>query len=275
MLMHHWVTRLVGATLVVALLSAAVPQIAQAKTPGKTYCFLGTCHRVLTLNETKARVGRPISLQTSFYDNCSSDRFNPCGLTSSGEPFNASRADNAASPILPNGTVILVRNPGNGRTAILRINNAGPYWGKRTLDVSRGAADALGFRKRGVAKLEVQIVSAPTQSEATYSRNRRYAKVAGPVGSFSSLSAAGTQIAAMTGSTGSKSPTTVAAIYPQRSSSSPGSPSNQTANVASNGIERTWLKTAMTFKPSTVEVREAMLTSSRLSKALPKPAKLR
>ena len=57
---------------------------AEAKTPGKTYCFRGFCHRVLTLAETQADVGKTALLSTSNYDDCKRDRFNPCGLTSSG-----------------------------------------------------------------------------------------------------------------------------------------------------------------------------------------------
>ena len=29
----------------------------EAKTPGSTYCYYGTCHRVKTIEETKALVG--------------------------------------------------------------------------------------------------------------------------------------------------------------------------------------------------------------------------
>ena len=48
---------------------------------------------------------------------CRRDRFNPCGLTASGEAFRPNDADNAASPIYPEGTVLLVRNPSNGEAA--------------------------------------------------------------------------------------------------------------------------------------------------------------
>lgn len=168
-------------------ISILTPATAEAKTPGKTYCFHGVCHRVNTIPEMVALVGRDSILKTSFYDDCERDRYNPCGLTSSGEKFRPLDADNAASPIYPNGTVLLLRNPANGVTAVVRVNNAGPYWGKRKLDVSRGVAEALGFKKRGVADLEVRIVSAPTLAEARYKKNRRYAAVPGPIGQYASL----------------------------------------------------------------------------------------
>ena len=64
---------------------------------------------------------------------------NPCGLTSSGAAFRPGLADNAASPLLPDGTVILAYNPKTGDASVLRITNAGPYSGDRKLDVSRAA----------------------------------------------------------------------------------------------------------------------------------------
>ncbi len=161
-----------------------------AKTPGKTYCFGGVCHRVLTLAETRARVGKKTTAVTSYYDDCRSDRFNPCGLTSSGAVFRPGKADNAASPIYPNGTKLLVFNPRSGRAAVLRVNNAGPYKGRRTLDVSRGAAAKLGFRHAGVARLIVKVVKAPTRAEARYRARRTYAPVPGYIGRFDSFGAA-------------------------------------------------------------------------------------
>ena len=167
-----------------------LPYTASAKTPGKTYCFNGICHRVNTLQEMSELVGKDQTFKTSFYDDCKRDRFNPCGLTASGEVFRPNDADNAASPIYPEGTVLLVRNPANGQSAVVRVNNAGPYWAKRKLDVSRATAEKLGFKKRGVAKLDVRVVAAPTKEEARYKKNRHYDAVPGPIGSFASLDAA-------------------------------------------------------------------------------------
>lgn len=178
------------AIAVLATLGPAAAPDAEAKTPGKTYCYNGICHRVNTIPEMVTLVGRDTTFKTSFYDDCKRDRFNPCGLTSSGEVFRPNDADNAASPIYPNGTVLLLRNPSNGMSAVVRVNNAGPYWGKRKLDVSRGVAEKLGFKKRGVADLQVRVVSAPTLAEARYKKNRRYAAVPGPIGTFASLDSA-------------------------------------------------------------------------------------
>ncbi|MEQ1714871.1 MAG: septal ring lytic transglycosylase RlpA family protein [Hyphomicrobium sp.] len=191
-------SRQIVAALLASVLPVLIPAAAQAKTPGKTYCFNGVCHQVKSLAETVSLVGREESLTSSFYDDCKRDRFNPCGLTSSGEKMRANDADNAASPIYPDGTVLLIRNPATGQAASVRVNNAGPYWGKRRLDVSRGTAEKLGFKNKGIAKLQVKVISAPTKQEARYKKNRRYDAVPGALGTFASLEAAqGAMVIAM------------------------------------------------------------------------------
>lgn len=188
----RWAARLLAIPAIAAMGSSLVVSGpgAVAKTPGKTYCFHGVCHRVLTLAQTRHRVGRRHSVTASFYRHCKVDRYNPCGLTSSGAVFRPSRADNAASPIYPNGTKLLVWNPSNKRAAVVRIDNAGPYWGNRTLDLSSAAASKLGFRHRGVARLTVQVLSAPTRRQARYRRHRVYPRVAGYIGRHRSLASA-------------------------------------------------------------------------------------
>ena len=178
-----------------ALLTSGIAEPVEAKGPGARYCFYGTCHRVKTLAETRALVGKEMRLVASYYDSCKKDRYNPCGLTSSGEVFHPDTPDNAASPILPDGTVVLVRNPANGQTAVVRINNAGPYWGNRKLDLSRAAAERLGFRHRGIAELEVRVVKAPTPAEARYRKGRRYDPVPGHIGRFASADEAHVAVA--------------------------------------------------------------------------------
>jgi rare lipoprotein A len=195
-----------AALFVIGLFGAGIGGLtsssAVAKTPGKTYCFDGVCHRVLTLAETQRRVGTREKAVASFYDDCRRDRNNPCGLTSSGAVFRPGAADNAASPIYPNGTKLLVFNPRNRKAAVVRVNNAGPYSGRRTLDLSRAAAEKLGFRNSGVARLVVQVIKAPSAQEARYKRRRRYAPVKGYLGQFDdvgeALAAAGYAARVMT-----------------------------------------------------------------------------
>ncbi len=160
---------------------------AEAKTPGSTYCYYGVCHRVKTIDETKALVGVEETIEASHYDDCAKDRYNPCGLTSSGERFHPDRPDNTASPIYPDGTMLLVWSPETERALVVRVNNAGPYWGDRVLDLSRAAAEKLGFEGKGVATLMVRVIKAPEPEEATYVENRNYKPVPGDIGEYDSL----------------------------------------------------------------------------------------
>lgn len=191
---------LLFSTLAISTVSTtALTGAAEAKAPGATYCFYRTCHRVKTLAETRALVGSDLTLSASYYDDCRRDRLNPCGLTSSGERFDPSSPNNAASPILPDGTKVLVWSPESGEAAVLRINNAGPYWGNRKLDVSRATAKHLGFAGRGVARLKVRVLEAPSRAEATYRKNRRYEPVAGALGAYAGLDAAAAGMTALAG----------------------------------------------------------------------------
>jgi rare lipoprotein A len=55
---------------------------------------------------------------------------------------------------LPFGTH--VRNLSNYRSAVLVVNDRGPFIKGRIIDVSTGAADILGFRRAGVARVTVE-----------------------------------------------------------------------------------------------------------------------
>lgn len=136
------------------------------------------------LAQTDTLVGWRGYLLASYYDSCRLDRLNPCGLTSSGAVFRPDLPDNAASPLLPDGTVILAYNHKTGDASVLRVTNAGPYSGKRKLDVSRAAAEKLGFRSQGVAALVVGVLQSPTKAEASYVHRRVYQSVPGYLGKF-------------------------------------------------------------------------------------------
>lgn len=177
---------LVGAAATLIVGTVAVPT-ADAKSPGTRYCFHGYCHRVGTLAQIDTLVGWRGYVVASYYDSCHRDPLNPCGLTSSGAVFRADVPDNAASPLLPDGTVILAYNPKTGDASVLRITNAGPYSGERKLDVSRAAAEKLGFRKQGVAGLVISVLQSPTKAEANYVGRRVYQRVPGYLGKFATV----------------------------------------------------------------------------------------
>lgn len=65
-------------------------------------------------------------------------------VTASGERFNPN-GFTGAHKTLPFGTVIRVTNPRTGLSVNVRINDRGPFVRGRDLDLSRGAARAIGF----------------------------------------------------------------------------------------------------------------------------------
>ena len=67
----------------------------------------------------------------------------------------------AASRELPLGTTIKVRNLKNNRSVVLRVNDRGPYIPGRFLDVSKGAAERLGFLNAGLAHVEIKVIKSP------------------------------------------------------------------------------------------------------------------
>ncbi|MEE4155418.1 MAG: septal ring lytic transglycosylase RlpA family protein [Erythrobacter sp.] len=77
--------------------------------------------------------------------------------TASGERFDM-HALTAAHRTLPFGTLVEVTNPANGRTVIVRINDRGPFHHKRTIDVSRAAAEQLGLIGRGHGTVELAVL---------------------------------------------------------------------------------------------------------------------
>jgi rare lipoprotein A len=140
---------------------SALASVALAKAPGATYCYNKICHRVKTLKEMETLVGYEEIVTASYYDDCKVDKGNPCTALSSGEEFRADLPDNAASPVYPNGTILILLNPKNSTTALVRVNNSGPYAKGRLLDVSRATAEQLGFIKSGTARLKVTVISGP------------------------------------------------------------------------------------------------------------------
>jgi rare lipoprotein A len=65
--------------------------------------------------------------------------------TASGEMFNPDGMT-AAHRTLPFGTCLIVGNPKTGRTIAVRVNDRGPFTGGLALDLSAGAARAIGMR---------------------------------------------------------------------------------------------------------------------------------
>lgn len=59
---------------------------------------------------------------------------------------------------LPFGTHVRVTNLANKRSVVLVVDDRGPYIRGRIIDVSKMAADMLGFRHAGLAQVEVSTL---------------------------------------------------------------------------------------------------------------------
>jgi rare lipoprotein A len=94
------------------------------------------------------------------------ERSDECGLasvystvseeTASGEDTRSGDLT-AAHRALPFGTMVRVDNRENGRAALVRITDRGPFIGGRIIDVSHAAAHELGFS--GLAQVCLNILS--------------------------------------------------------------------------------------------------------------------
>lgn len=71
----------------------------------------------------------------------------------------------AAHRSLPFGAKVRVTNLANQRSVVVTINDRGPFTGGRIIDVSGAAADALGFRRAGVALVKIEPAGAMTATE--------------------------------------------------------------------------------------------------------------
>ena len=75
--------------------------------------------------------------------------------SASGEVFDE-MALTAAHPTLPIPSMVRVTNLANGRSAVLRLNDRGPFVDDRIIDLSKGAAMALDMKEKGVVQVRVQ-----------------------------------------------------------------------------------------------------------------------
>jgi rare lipoprotein A len=92
--------------------------------------------------------------QASFYGNqpgeggpltANGERYNPGGYT-------------AAHRTLPFGTRVRVTSPNTGRSVVVRINDRGPFIGGRIIDLSVGAARAIGLTSSGVGTVRMEVL---------------------------------------------------------------------------------------------------------------------
>ena len=85
--------------------------------------------------------------------------------TSSGEPYDL-YAMTAAHKTLPLPTYVEVTNLNNGRTAIVKVNDRGPFHDDRLIDLSYAAAARLDILPTGTGRVEVRAIDPETMDAA-------------------------------------------------------------------------------------------------------------
>ncbi len=127
--------------------------------------------------EPRSRYGNPESYEVfgeRYFPITSSEGFFERGIaswygpdfhlrrTSSGEPYDMYRLS-AAHRILPLPTYVEVTNLENGRKAVVRVNDRGPFKDDRVIDLSYAAAKKLGVYAPGTALVELRALRPPVR----------------------------------------------------------------------------------------------------------------
>ena len=118
---------------------------------------------------------RPYQIRGHWYRPAEDPDYNEVGMaswygdqfngrpTATGERFDM-HALTAAHKTLPLPGLVEVTNLANGRTAVLRVNDRGPFVDDRIIDLSRGAADQLGMLSQGVGRVRVRYLGRAPRS---------------------------------------------------------------------------------------------------------------
>lgn len=115
------------------------------------------------------KVGNPYKIGGKWYTPTESYSYDETGISSwYGDEFHGKRTANgelfdknaltAAHPTLQLPSLIRVTNLENGRSAVLRVNDRGPFSKSRLIDVSHKSANVLGYAAQGTARVRVQVL---------------------------------------------------------------------------------------------------------------------
>ncbi len=139
-----------------------------------------------TSHYTGYKVGKPYEVKGVWYYPKDQPNYDEIGIaswygeqfhnhyTADGEVFDMAMPS-AAHKTLPLPSLVEVTNLANGRTVIVRVNDRGPFVGNRVIDMSKAAADELGFVATGVTKVRVRYVGQappPPEPKQTQALNK-------------------------------------------------------------------------------------------------------
>lgn len=113
----------------------------------RPYTVLGKYYQPLKTGKGYSRIGEASWYGQKFHGH----------LTANGETYNMF-AMTAAHTTLPLPSIVRVTNLENGKQAVVRVNDRGPFHPNRIIDLSYAAAMKLGVLKTGVAKVKVDVM---------------------------------------------------------------------------------------------------------------------
>lgn len=116
------------------------------------FVLIGLCGACATSRQVRAPKEKGTIVVASWYGEYFRGR-----KTANGERFNPDKIS-CAHKTLPFGTILKVTNIENDKSLVVRVNDRGPYIRGRSLDLSRAAAQRLGFMRKGTTKLRMEIV---------------------------------------------------------------------------------------------------------------------
>ncbi|MBS7699249.1 MULTISPECIES: septal ring lytic transglycosylase RlpA family protein [unclassified Chelatococcus] len=114
-------------------------------------------------------VGKPYTIAGKVYHPREDTNYSRVGLASwYGDAFHGRKTANgevfdklsiaAAHPTLPLPSYVRVTNLTNSKSMVVRVNDRGPFHGNRLIDVSSRTAEALGFKRAGTARVQVDYL---------------------------------------------------------------------------------------------------------------------
>jgi rare lipoprotein A len=84
--------------------------------------------------------------------------------TASGESYSFRKAT-CSHLTIPFGSLVKVTNLSNNISVVVRVNDRGPFAPDRIIDLSRSVAEKLGFLASGTAKVKIEVIESPLQSQ--------------------------------------------------------------------------------------------------------------
>ena len=112
-------------------------------------------------------------------------------LTSNGERYDM-HGMTAAHKTLPMNTIVRVTNLNNGLSAVVRINDRGPFVANRIIDLSNAAAKKIDLISKGTAPVKLEVLGFKNKSSNKKVSNSKVvsSKFALQIGSFSKIDGA-------------------------------------------------------------------------------------